>query len=92
MVILEAQALGIPVIATRSGAITEIVQHDVTGLLVSEGAVADMADAAITLIWRSDLARRLGAEGRRRVLQQHGLDSVLRAHASLYADLLGRTR
>jgi len=88
MAILEAQALGLPVVATHSGAIAEIVEDKVTGLLVRERAVADLAAAVIGVINNLDLARALGARARERILQRHCLDSVARSYASLYRHLL----
>ena len=45
LVAMEAIAAGTPVVAFRSGALAEIVEHGVTGFLVEPGDVAGMADA-----------------------------------------------
>jgi glycosyltransferase involved in cell wall biosynthesis len=49
-VILEAMVSGVPVISTSVSGITEIVQHQVTGLLVSEKDSNQLIDAILTLI------------------------------------------
>jgi glycosyltransferase involved in cell wall biosynthesis len=66
-VILEAMAMGLPVVSTRHSGIPEAVEDGVTGLLVAPGDVEGLADALATLL--SDPARRdeLGRAGRRRV-------------------------
>lgn len=63
-VIAEAMVHGRPVVATRVGAIPEIVRDGVTGFLVNRGDSAAMADALVRLIRDPELRRRLGAAGR----------------------------
>lgn len=65
--ILEASAAALPVIATRHAGIPDVVQHEVTGLLVDELDVQGMADAMVRLLSDSQRCRELGMNGRRRV-------------------------
>jgi phosphatidyl-myo-inositol dimannoside synthase len=69
LVFLEANACGTPVIGSTSGGISDAVVDGETGLLVPPAAPAPLADAAIRLLTEPDLARRLGATGRERVLR-----------------------
>ncbi|MGE5227564.1 MAG: glycosyltransferase [Planctomycetaceae bacterium] len=66
-VILEAMAMGLPVVSTRHSGIPEAVQDGLTGLLVEPGGVAALADALAALL--DDPARReqMGTAGRQRV-------------------------
>ncbi len=66
LVVLEAMACGLPVLAVAEGGPTESVIHGVTGLLVprDEGA---FAEALAQLLSNSRLARSMGAEGRAHV-------------------------
>jgi protein-tyrosine phosphatase len=64
MAILEAMALGKPVVATAVGGVPEVVQHGVTGLLVEPGDEAALAGACLELARDRDRAKRLGAQGR----------------------------
>jgi len=58
-VVLEAMAAGLPVVATNAGGTGEVVEHDVTGLLVPVGDQAALK-AAIERLWRDPaLGRRL---------------------------------
>jgi protein-tyrosine-phosphatase len=68
--ILEAMALGKPVVATAVGGVPEIVQHGVTGLLVAPGDEAALADACVELALDRDHAQKLGAQGRRVVAEE----------------------
>jgi glycosyltransferase involved in cell wall biosynthesis len=54
-VILEAMASGVPVISTSISGITEIIQHQITGLLVSEKDSNQLIDAIFTLINNNNL-------------------------------------
>jgi len=68
IVLKEAGALELPVVATRHGGIPEIVEHERTGLLVEERAVPELAEALTSLFQRPELAARLGAAAREKVL------------------------
>jgi glycosyltransferase involved in cell wall biosynthesis len=64
-VLLEGQALGTPVIATRVGAVPEIMVDGETGILVRPGDAAELAKAITTLLPDYDLRRKMSirAEG-----------------------------
>jgi glycosyltransferase involved in cell wall biosynthesis len=63
LALVEAMALGVPVVSTPVNAIPEAVQHDVTGLLVEPGDAAGLADAILQLRTDPTRARRLAAAG-----------------------------
>ncbi|HEY3067781.1 MAG TPA: glycosyltransferase [Methylomirabilota bacterium] len=63
MVALEAMACGSPVVASRVGGLPTTVRDGVTGFLVGEGDVVDLADRLGELLEDADLRARLGAEG-----------------------------
>jgi glycogen(starch) synthase len=64
IVLLEAMAAGLPVVASRVGGIPEVVSDGKTGLLVQPGDSRSLANALENLISDSALRRRLGAAGR----------------------------
>ena len=64
IVLLEAQALGVPVIATKVGAIPEIVLDDETGLLVKAGDPYELAKSITMLIENEDLRRHFSVKAR----------------------------
>lgn len=66
MVIIEAMALGKPVIATRRDGPTEIITDGVDGLLVSPGSVPELVRALRRLIDEPELRVSLGRAGRLR--------------------------
>jgi glycosyltransferase involved in cell wall biosynthesis len=88
--LLEAMAAGRPVVATRVGGNTELVVDGETGFLVPPKDPAAMASAVVRLARDSNLARRFGDAGRRRVASEFTLDRMVHRLESLYDDLLRR--
>ncbi len=86
--LLEAQACGVAVVASRAGGIPEAVVDGETAVLVAPGDAPALAGAVDALL--ADDARRLamGAAGRRHVLAQHSIDAMSGAYARLYAQVL----
>jgi glycosyltransferase involved in cell wall biosynthesis len=58
--VMEAMACGLPVVATRHSGIDELIQHEVTGLLVPEYDIEAMAGAMIRAAKDDNLRHRLG--------------------------------
>jgi glycosyltransferase involved in cell wall biosynthesis len=58
--VMEAMASGLPVVATRHSGIPELIEDEVTGLLVAEYDIEAMADAMIRLAKDDDLVSRMG--------------------------------
>ena len=69
-VVMEAMSQELPVVATATAAIPEIVVPDVTGLLVPPDRPRELAQALAELIRDPTRRRAMGVEGRRRVLEQ----------------------
>lgn len=67
IVYLEANACGKPVIGGRSGGVTDAVIDGETGFLVDPLNINQIAEALVKLLTDSELARKLGEEGRKRV-------------------------
>jgi colanic acid/amylovoran biosynthesis glycosyltransferase len=70
---LEAQAMAIPVIASRHSGLPEGMRNGVTGVLTSEGAVGEIAAALADLYSRPLVRRRLGESGRAFVEQEFNI-------------------
>lgn len=66
LVVVEAMALGKPVVATAAGGPLDIVEPEVSGLLVAPGDAHDLAVAVERLLRDAPLAARLGAAAARR--------------------------
>ncbi|MEM9025091.1 MAG: glycosyltransferase, partial [Bacteroidota bacterium] len=77
IVILEAMACGLPVVATRHAGIPEVVEHGVNGLLVRPGDVRDMAASAGQLLSDLERCRQLGRHGAMQVSVTHASAAYL---------------
>jgi glycosyltransferase involved in cell wall biosynthesis len=66
-VLVEAMACGLPVVTTSAGGITELVRHDVNGLVVTPGDVDGIADSLSRILTDAASRGRLGAAARRTV-------------------------
>jgi colanic acid/amylovoran biosynthesis glycosyltransferase len=73
IVFIEAQAMGLPVVSTRSGGIPEAVEDEETGLLVAEADPSALAQAILRLMQDNELWQRFSLAGRRRVLEKFDL-------------------
>ena len=86
---IEAMACGTPLVATTGGALPEVVGRDGdTGLLVPPGDPAALADALLRLLGDEPLRARLGAAGRRRVLERFTWRATAVGTAEQYEALL----
>lgn len=89
IVIMEAMALGRPVVATGVGGIPELVLPGENGWLVTPGSVEALAEALRSLV-ETPVARleAMGEAGRRRVLERHQSALEARQLAALFTETL----
>jgi glycosyltransferase involved in cell wall biosynthesis len=88
LVVVEAMALGRPVIAMNAGAPTEIIEHGVNGLLVTPGNPGALSHAISRLLNDEALRQRLGQAGRQRYEARFTSDRMAAETAQVYASLL----
>lgn len=69
-VLIEAMACGVPAVASAISGIPELIEHEVTGLLVPERDEERLAAAIQVLLQDPELRTRLGRNGRRKVLKE----------------------
>ncbi len=87
-VILEAMAAGKPVIANAHGGSVEMVEHQVTGLLVEPGAPEAMANAIQQLLDNPDERVIMGKRGRERLISHFSIQSCVEKWTHLYESLI----
>lgn len=92
MVLLEAMRAGLPCVASAiaGSGVTEVIQHEATGLLVPPGDAAALAAALQRLHQETELARGWGEAGRRRWQQNYRPAAVSAQIRSLYAQAIER--
>jgi glycosyltransferase involved in cell wall biosynthesis len=92
-VLLEALALGLPVISTEMSGIPEIIEHRNEGLLVPERNARELASAIEELLIHPELCRRLAAEGRKKAEREFDVSkNVAQLHNIFLRGAPGLTR
>ncbi len=89
IVLVEAMAAGLPVIATDIPGYREVVRNDVEGLLVAPGDAAGLATAIRRVLTEPGLAERLGRAGRARA-ERFRWERVVGEIEAVYHDALAR--
>lgn len=88
MVVLEAMACGVPIVATTVGDIPEIIEHGMSGLLVAPGDVAALGGAIAHLLAHPAKAQEMGAAAKRRVREKFTSKAMAQAYLALYSAVL----
>ncbi len=88
VVVLEAMALGKPVVATCSGGASEMVSDSVTGFLVPVNDPKSMSDAILNVLSRSDFGSSLGEEAYHRFLSMFSVSTYVSSFESLFEQLI----
>jgi glycosyltransferase involved in cell wall biosynthesis len=89
MTILEAMAMGVPVVATGIAGVPEVVRHGENGLLVPPGDPTALADALACLAGDEPLRRRLGRNALVTVREGFSVALTARRLERFYAKVLG---
>jgi L-malate glycosyltransferase len=88
--LLEAMAMGLPVVTTSAGGSAEVVEDGVSGLVVPPANPAALADAVGRILGDSSLATRFAHAAEHRVREHYSLDAMLRSFDGLYRRELAR--
>lgn len=86
--VLEAQASGRPVIATRVGGVPEIIDHCKHGFLVPAGDSDALARAMLKFVENPKLIKKLGSAARKSVLHRYTIRRNVEGLLSVYGSLL----
>jgi glycosyltransferase involved in cell wall biosynthesis len=90
--LMEAMAMGVPVVGTDVGGTNELVVDGESGLLVPAYDPPAIARALARLLDDGDLRTRIGAAGRRRMEDCFSLEAMVEAKERLYRDLVSARR
>ena len=85
VVLMEAMATGLPVVATRIAGVAELVEDGVSGRVVPPGEEEDLAQAMLDVTESVATAERMGAAGRSRVQAEFDLSTEVAGLVRLMA-------
>jgi glycosyltransferase involved in cell wall biosynthesis len=85
--LIEAMACGTAVLATRTGGVPEIVQDEVSGLLVEPGDVEQLAKGIGRLMQDDVLRQQMGQRGRKRAMERFSWNTTVQPLIQEYAAL-----
>lgn len=88
MVLIEAQAQGIPVVATSVGGIPEIVKNNQTGILVPAKDSRSLAQAVKYLLEDKQKRLQMGEEGRLWIMDKFKANDMVNSVSDLYKNLV----
>jgi len=86
--IIEAQARGVPVVATRVGGVVENVEDGVTGLLCEPSDPSDMAEKIMRYAKEPALVKNITQKARENVDKKYSLDEVMKHTLDTYSQVL----
>lgn len=87
-VLMEAMAAGLPVITTRGSGITSLIEHDVNGLLIDQGAPAASVAAAVARLIGDPAVRQRLIQGGYETARAHTLERQAAAMMRIVAEQL----
>ena len=85
--IMEAMSAGLPVVATRVGAIPDMVCHGRSGILVNPADSTALMEALLKLLRDTPMRMAMGACGRQLALEQFSIDDMFKRYDAFYTSL-----
>ena len=86
---LEAMACEVPVVASRVGGLSEVIEHGRTGFLHDLEDLDGMADSGVALLTNPELHATIAAQGRRLVAEKFCADLIVPRYETFYTELVG---
>ncbi|HNV87316.1 MAG TPA: glycosyltransferase [Candidatus Omnitrophota bacterium] len=88
--LLEAMAMGTPVVATETGGIPELVRSGVDGVLVPPKNGERLAETVLTCLNDQQMAQKLGENARNKITNDFSLKRMLDQYEEFYQSLLSQ--
>jgi glycosyltransferase involved in cell wall biosynthesis len=89
---LEAMAVGLPVVVTDTGGVADAVEEGETGFVVDPGDAGALSDRIERLSADGERRREMGVAAREYVRETHGWDRIVGELEEVYDDVAGGRR
>jgi len=86
--VLEAMLAGVPIIATRAGAVPQLIENGKHGLLVQPGSATELCEAMIKMLEDNTNRQEYGNQAQQRVLSEFAPHKELEAYWKIYQECL----
>jgi glycosyltransferase involved in cell wall biosynthesis len=90
MVVLEAMAAGVPVLASNVGGIPDLIEHGVTGMLFDPANASSIRAAVQEVLENPGLRQNLAAKAKASALSRFQPEIIARRHLQIYREMLNR--
>ncbi len=90
LVLLEAMACEVPVVATNIGGIPEVVVHNETGFLAEVGNIEEMANYSLQILQNDALHARFAQKGLERARTHFHSEKIINEYESIYKQILAK--
>lgn len=92
LVVIEAMSHGVPVIASRTGSLSEVVDDGLNGLLFEPGNARDLAEKIAYLWNRPSKCREMGGAGREKASKEYSENVYYDRLMAVYMSAIERNR
>lgn len=90
--IMEAMAIGVPVVASEGGGTNEIVKNNINGVLVPPKNPTKTAKAIVSLMCNKDKAKHFSSTAKKFVRQKFNLQKYVEKYENIYRELITQER
>jgi len=87
-VLLEAQAMELPVIAYNVGGVSAVIKNNITGYLLKKGSIKELAIRIKELLIDEAKRKQMGEAGRKFVEENYRIDALVKRHVELYKKMM----
>ncbi len=86
--LMEAMLMGLPVITTDAGGTPEVIENNISGLMVPKQNPDALAEGLLKIVCDSSLRMHLGRAARKRILEHFSLDVIVNRYIEFYNSLM----
>jgi glycosyltransferase involved in cell wall biosynthesis len=87
--LMEAMLCGMPVVATEVSGSEDLIEHNISGILVPVSDIAELAKGLVFMLKNEDDARKMGFNAYQRVVDKCDMNTVARQYIQLYHKISG---